>query len=749
MRRLPAVIGSLLLVPTLVAFPRLVPHDVHEPCPLPTPEANDVRRVAVHPDGAVWAATRGGVFRRDPTSKTWSAIVATAEPTANTLAPAFDVTVAPDGVVWIGAWNGLFRVRGASAVRVPGLTGPVAAVGASPDGVVLAGGPDGFHEVRDGAAARVTVSATRYLERIRARAPGEWWLATGMGGFVRRDAAEAYLPADADTVSAAIRDIAFADGERVWLAALGGLHEYRNGRFRRTLTPRDGLPSTDVRCVVPGADGRLWVGTASGVARWDGVRWEVRAGRRWLLEDDVRDLALDADGTAWIATPAGVSALRSTRLTLAAKARHFHAILEARHVRPPGIVEKCRLRRPGDLSSWEPEDDDNDGGYTALAMAMEAYRHAATGDPAALAAARRALAACEFLLDVTGPDGFLARSVIPATWREMHDPNENLADPVWAEHWMTDPRNKRVPVRWRPSPDGQWLWKGDTSSDEVTAHCFGYFVMHELAPDDADRNRVRRQVARIVDHLLRHGLVLRDLDGRPTRWGVWAPEALNDSPDWAMERGINSVEILSFLKLAHRLTGDPRYAAEYRRLIEEHHYDRNVREAPNLNPAWRTYIDLELLAFAYPALLAYEEDPRLHRLYRRSFERWHQAVRADGNPFFEFLYARHGNRLHARLDDAMAFLRDTPLDLIRWDVDLSRREDLVLRRSPEVERWQTDRLCPPSEIGYSRTDQNPWLARQGDGGRSESDGVFWLLPYWMGRHHGWIADDDPGHAIHP
>lgn len=262
--------------------------------------------------------------------------------------------------------------------------------------------------------------------------------------------------------------------------------------------------------------------------------------------------------------------------------------------------------------------------------------------------------------------------------------------------------------------------------------------VRQLAADDRDRVRIREQVCRIVDHLIEHGYQLQDLDGRPTRWAIWGPDRLNRDPDWAMERGINSVEILSFLKLAHHVSGDTRYADHYHRLLTEHRYDRNVLEAPNLNPAWRTYIDMELLAFAYPALLALESDPRLARLYRRSFERWHEAIREDGNPFFEFLYARHARPNRARLDAARAFLIDTPLDLVRWDVDLTRREDLRVRRWPEVEQHQIDRRLPPSELGYSRTDQNPWRARQGDGGRTESDGVFWLLPYWMGRQAGWL-----------
>jgi hypothetical protein len=52
---------------------------------------------------------------------------------------------------------------------------------------------------------------------------------------------------------------------------------------------------------------------------------------------------------------------------------------------------------------------------------------------------------------------------------------------------------------------------------------------------------------------------------------------------------------------------------------------------------------------------------------------------------------------------------------------------------------QTDRLLPISEINFTRWDRNPWQAAQGDGGHTESDGVFWMLPYWMGRYYGYIA----------
>jgi hypothetical protein len=707
-----------------------LPHDWHDPYPLDDEAANDARSIGALADGSIWVASRAGVFFKSKADSPWQSLTADSP-----LASAFAVAPDKDRVsLWIGAWNGLYRVTGGRAQRVAGVDAPVGAVGVSPSGAVLAGGPHGFFLVEGDRVTAADPGCTRYLATIGADRHGTWWLATQMGLFRWRDGQGSYVWPGLDRWSIAARDLTFDFRGSLWLATLGGLQVFEGTRLRRTVAPLEGLPSSDVRCLDFAPDGQLWCGTDRGIARYDGQDWSVRRGRRWLVHDEVRDIAFDRAGTAWIATAGGVSALSRTNLSLASKAAHFQTILEARHIRPPGIVEKCRLRIPGDLTSWAPMDDDNDGGYTALYLAMESYRYAVTGERAAQEAARRAFATLEFLQTVTGTPGFVARTVVPADWTEVHDPNETVSDPRWAEEQVRDPRHKRVPQRWRLSADGRWLWKGDTSSDEITAHMFGYYVFYEIAADPRDRERVRAQVCRIVDHLLDHGLVLADLDGRATRWGVWSPERLNGDPDWAMERGINSVEILSFLKLAHYVSGDERYHQAYRSLIEQHRYLRNVREAPNLNPAWRTHIDLELLAFAYPALLALETHRPWRAVYRASFERWHQAVRAAGIPFFEFLYARYAGPRQANLAGANRFLRDTALDLIRWDADNSRREDVRLHRRPEVEHWQTARWLPPSETGYSRTDQNPWLAVQGDGGRSEGDGVFWLLPYWMGRY---------------
>ena len=296
-------------------------------------------------------------------------------------------------------------------------------------------------------------------------------------------------------------------------------------------------------------------------------------------------------------------------------------------------------------------------------------------------------------------------------------------------------------MRWRRSADGKWLWKGDTSSDEITGHFFGYLVFYDLAADENDRVQVRAHVRKVMDGLIAGGYRLIDIDGKPTRWGNWSPDDLNRNPDWSGDRGLNCLEMLSFLKASNHITGDDQYRRHYLELLEKQGYGDLARRPRSLRPGERTHIDDELLALAIPAVALYETDPKLKTIYRDALAFWLPQIRNDHSPYFSFVYgamsgAQSGEEFG--LAAAVEFLRDTPLDLVEWAVDNSRREDLRLVRQPIVEVRQTDRMLPPSERGVMRWDNNPWAAVQGAGGEVESSGVFWLLPYWMGRYYGFI-----------
>ncbi|MBL9125079.1 MAG: hypothetical protein JNG90_15685 [Planctomycetaceae bacterium] len=694
---------------------------------------NDVRSIAADGAGRIWIATREGVFIRQ--ADDWVA------PDRRLVdGPAYALETDSAGDVWIGTWQGLFRAATAGdKVQVHPIADvklPIAAISCGASRVV-AGGPDGYWEVQG--------------ERIRSL-EGPWgtavqdllvdgdelWIATQTALFHVAAGQTRRLHQKQDLLSADVRALARGPDGRIWIGSSGGLDVYEKGRRVASYTGHEGLPSTRVHTLKFDSAGTLWVGTLVGMARFDGQRWTLRHSLRWLPNDDVRGVAFDPAGKAWIATSGGVSLLARRTMTLADKAAYFEDIVRQRHVREPGLVRKCRLKTPGDLSTFAPTDTDNDGLFSALYLAAESYRYAVTKDESARRNAAEVYRGLEFLQTVTDTPGFVARTVIPANWSSMADRNRTYTPEQVADERVQDPRFKRVENRWRKSADGRWLWKGDTSSDEISGHYFGYAVYYDLAADEAERARIRAHVRKITDYIIAGGLMLRDIDGQHTLWGVWAPEKLNGDPNWFSERGINSLEILSFLRVAEHMTGDKKYADLARELLEKHNYRANIKIPKLTSPAEFTFIDDQLLALGYRAVFAYSPDDADRAIYRPGLDQWQGAIRQVHSPLYNFVYTIATGQAVAPAEEA-AYLRDVPLDLVEWGIDNSRREDITLVSVPTISRRNTSRLLPPSERGVVQWDGNPYQVADGGGGHEECEPHFWLLPYWMGRQHGLIA----------
>ncbi|HPO12525.1 MAG TPA: regulator [Candidatus Hydrogenedentes bacterium] len=707
--------------------------EYHEAFPITAEEqeeANDVRCVLAEGPDQVWAGTKTGLYRLEAGEHKWHGPVAGVSE-----GPVFDLLCDTSGMVWVAAWDGLYRSDSDGFKKIDLIQAPLGALCVY-NGGIAAFGPDGWWEVKGEIITAHELPCARSIRAVMDDGSGGLWIATGVGLTHQHGTGVTLHQVGDEILSADVYGLAKSPEGAVWAAGMGGITVFRDGARAGEFTPKEGLPSVYAKCVVQGPDGRMWAGTAQGVARYDGASWSLRHSRRWLLSDEVRDIVFDGAGTAWIATAKGVSAIRQRRMTLAEKAEYFQDICMKRHVRKPWLVEKCVLPKAGDVSKWEPMDDDNDGQYTEMYLVMESFRYAATKDPDARENARKAYEAMRFLQSVTETSGFIARTVVPTTWNHVHDPNRSYTEPEIAEKRVEEPRYKPVEKRWHHN--GEWRWKGDTSSDEITGHFFGYGLYYDLAADEEQKESLKDLVRRVMDYVIDHGYVLVDVDGKHTRWGVWAPERLNDDPDWRIERGVNSVEILSYLKTAWHITGDEKYQREYLRLLNEHNYKENVRHAKTYEVAWCTHIDDELLALAYPGLLLYETDPELRALYRESLDHWYTGASKEQNAFANMIYALlTGN--DPNLNDTLFMLRDTPLDLIDWTIDNSTREDIHMQRAPIFEDLQTNRLLPPSERGVIRCDKNPWTAVQGGEGRTEWAPTFWLLPYWMGRHLGFIA----------
>ncbi len=68
----------------------------------------------------------------------------------------------------------------------------------------------------------------------------------------------------------------------------------------RTYSLEQGLPSSSVNALCEDADGYLWIGTAQGAARSDGLRFEGYTRQQGLPHDQVTALAAAPDGSVWM-----------------------------------------------------------------------------------------------------------------------------------------------------------------------------------------------------------------------------------------------------------------------------------------------------------------------------------------------------------------------------------------------------------------------------------------------------------------
>jgi len=612
-----------------------------------------------------------------------------------------------------------------------------------------------------------------------AAGPGDA-LAVGaeQGLFLRQDAGsefQALYPAE-ERYSWAPRQVsavAFDSFGRLWFGSDQGVGVL-DGDDWRLYTGAEGLPYDQFTCATAGEDGVIWFGTEFGAIRFDGERWDYYANLRWLPDNHVHDIAVDEQGTAWIATSGGVARIERHPMTLQEKAAYFLDQVETRHNRD-GYITNWKLERRGDVSSAVPAITDNDGKYTSMYGAAMAFKYAATGDPEARALAQRSFEACKRLVDIV-PDsmkGFPARVLIPIDW---HEPvNEQYSEEANQRRLRSDPFWKQIWPRFPTSEDGQYMWKNDTSSDELSGHYFFYAIYHDLVAETEEEKAAVREVVRdITDHLIRNDFNLVDHDGLPTRWGRFGPDFLHTHEGWS-QLGLNSMMMLAILSVAEHVTGDPEYGAVAQMLREEHHYHINAMIArPTYPPTSVVPWDNNLALLMFYPLMRYEQDPELLLMYRMSLQDFFMFISNQKNAFWSVAYGacvQHFEQKEAegffdnafpdsgpytrlrlarlrnadmRLDDALDTLREMPLELIGWEMKNSHRLDIQLDPTPGQRPnygWSRvdGKAISIKERSHVRQDRDGFaLDASEDNGYSEHEGTFFLLPYYMALYHGFI-----------
>jgi hypothetical protein len=572
----------------------------------------------------------------------------------------------------------------------------------------------------DGSWSSVPFTRGKRINGMTSDPKGDLWLAT-TDGLLRRMAGR-WVNMDnhlmADGMNRRYFSVVYniAKGEVIF----GG--EYSIGAISETgdhwlARGADGLPYGPVTSIHASGNS-LWLGTSRGAIKKEGG-WHYYHGKRWLPANQVNDILSLDEHTVWIATTGGISQIRAQAMTLDQKAAAFEARIRLRHDRY-GLVSPSKLGVPGDLSTNQTLPNDNDGLWTSIYLAAECFRYAVTKDPEARERAIRSYEALERLETVTGIPGYPARTFAAAT------------DSVL-------PSRSPHPKKWHPSTDGRWQWMDDTSSDEIVGHLFAIPLFYELVADGEWKERSRMLVHRVMTHIVEHDFQLIDLDGLPTRWGIWNPDSLNNSPGWWYERGLNSLQILSFLKSAFRVTGDQKFEKVYQLLVQKHHYAENARQVKMYGPFENSHSDDILAYLPYYNLGKYAKDDPMFPLYSQSLLRSWSVARPDGIPLWNII-ASSVLQQDCDLQAALETLQQLPMDLISWTMSNSHRWDLP--RDPVNGRGnvaQSVRPIPIAEGVISKWNSNTHQYDTGNDGLSEDDGAYFLLPYWMGRYHGYFV----------
>ncbi|MBA4167459.1 MAG: regulator [Chitinophagaceae bacterium] len=704
--------------------------EYHEAYPVgDAPAKNNVRSIAVDRNSNVWIANEEGIFVKHDGERKWLSLPFSEKDKG----PAYAVVTDSHSTVWMGTWNGVYIFSNGELKKIPGTQGPVSLICNSREGV-YALGPGGIWLYHGNSFFKTKWQTARSLRSVISDGSNGLWVASEVGLYHCSSRGVKHYHDTASLISASLKGVAFGDSENLWVAGLGGVTILKEGIKNRVITTQEGSPSNFTSSVKRSPDGVMWVGTNAGVVRYapDGTH-TLRFSRRWLMDDHVNDIAFDAAGNAWIATDGGVSAIKKREMNLAAKQEYFYDVLMRRHIRKPWISGQCRLAIAGDTTSWQPEDDDNDGEYGGNYLTMECFRYAVTKNEDAHDKASKAFLFLKQLREITEGDGYFARTIVPSDWTsKLHDGNRKYTEAEKADELVKEPRFKPVETRWRKSRDGQWLWKGDASSDEWCGHMMGYFFYYQLVANDSEKVAVRDHVSKLVDHLIANDYNMMDIDGTPTRWSVWSPSLLNGDPEWAPDQSENSMELLTFLKLAYFMTGNMKYQQHYLELIGKHHYLDNMSKLTQQNPAWFVYYDVIMQCYLYPILIGCEKDPKLKAWYEQHMDNWMKKRVDDHNPQINFLYCYSRNK-KIQLKNSIDFLTDTPLDLVCWYIDHTKREDIKIVHQPDLSEFEVNVLPPASIRATVRWDANPWLATSGNP-EVEREPVFWLLPYWIGRY---------------
>jgi ligand-binding sensor domain-containing protein/signal transduction histidine kinase len=264
-------------------------------------------------DGTYWVATNGGIAKSDgtrrvardgrrppdPPGQLFSPVPFEGPPTQHQVRVLLEDRA---GRVWAGGRGGLFVLDRSSATlsfrpTVPGPTAQVTSLVESVDGGMWVGTLDGlFHRFASGDVLPEPTAARAGIRNVRALAvdaDGRLWVGHD-GGLLVLGPGAAWRPAP--SAPRPLRPCGAESSRKRQLRLPSGSEDACN------MTLGDGLIDLRVRALAVGADGRVRVGTVSGLSVIDDAQITNVTQAHGLVQDAINSVTEDADGNVWIGT---------------------------------------------------------------------------------------------------------------------------------------------------------------------------------------------------------------------------------------------------------------------------------------------------------------------------------------------------------------------------------------------------------------------------------------------------------------
>lgn len=675
-------------------------------------------------------------------------------PSDNVTALCFD----KNGTLFAGTDNGLAYFSGDGFESVDGISGAVGAVFCADDGAVFVGAAENVFVLKD---KKVTYkqSFDSAVVAITKDGTGKVWLATvttcyfyDNGKFVRLQGFDFENThcmtafGDRQVFAACDKALLVLHGKRprwstlmpeisnapenirtlssdslgyVWVGTDKGIYLY-DGKGEWIKPAEIGFfPVCPINKIVFGTDGTVYLATEIGVYVISGGKTRFLGKGRYIPSDRALDIAVKEDNSEyWIATDKGLSRIDLKPMSLSEKEAYFDGIMKY-YNREDFYTDIHVGEYMAPIESGTPCITDNDGLWSALYVGALCFKYAVTKDEEIKERAKKAMKALIKLQTMTGISGFPARA-----YRRPGEDGFGNGDPEW--HLTKDEK-------------GELEWKGETSSDELVGHYFAAAYFYDLVADEEDKPELVAAIKSVTDHLIEHNFTLCDVDGLPTTWAHFGPEALNDNEMWCWEKGINSLELMAFVRITEHLTGDKKYTDLADELLRKHHYGMNLLTYKRYD-SYANHIDDLLGILSVLPLWDYEKSEDMKKYLLLALRRQFEYEKIEANPIYNFVFS-YFTGAHADIESAIETLEDHPLDMFEYRTDNSIRPDVEINYGPVEygDRPQALKALPADERGLGRLSYEAFNINKGND-RSYTLPSEWLLGYWLGRYYGLIEE---------